>query len=256
MILGVLWLLRHLILTRLTASVRHEYELKIESMRSDLRKTEETFKVELHSKQAQLDKLRDTLFSGFLQRQSVSYQKTVAVVDIIWCRVVKLEKVEGYLRILRSTKYDAAMKLSSENLRVKDMFENVFSSLSIESIDANDSLSCRPFMSKASWALFYAYHSILAHGFLKIEMLKNGIEYHKDVVDDESIKQVILAVLPQKKDLMASMTPESYSYFIQEIKELLLLELRNMLEGREQDEQILARSTAIIEAAQALSSKL
>ncbi|MNG37577.1 hypothetical protein D3C84_1249810 [compost metagenome] len=52
------------------------------------------------------------------------------------------------------------------------------------------------------------------------------------------------------------MTPESYSYFIQEIKELLLLELRNMLEGREQDEQILARSTSIIEAAQSLSLKL
>ena len=46
-----LWLLRSVISTRLAASVKHEFDEKVETLKAELRKSEESFKAELHSKQ-------------------------------------------------------------------------------------------------------------------------------------------------------------------------------------------------------------
>lgn len=54
----VLWLGRNLIITRLTNSVRHEYDQKIETLKASLKKSEESFKAELQAKASQIDALR------------------------------------------------------------------------------------------------------------------------------------------------------------------------------------------------------
>lgn len=59
-----LWLSRHLIAERLKNAVKHDYDKQIETLRTELRKNEESFKSELKAKQSQIEALRSGALSG------------------------------------------------------------------------------------------------------------------------------------------------------------------------------------------------
>lgn len=66
------FLSRHLILTRLKASVGHEFNEKLETLRAELRKSEEAFKADLRAKESQIEALRSGALSGMASRQVLS----------------------------------------------------------------------------------------------------------------------------------------------------------------------------------------
>jgi hypothetical protein len=55
---------RNLIQASIEQSVQHKYDAKIEGLRSELRNSEETFKSELRSKEAEISLLREGVLSG------------------------------------------------------------------------------------------------------------------------------------------------------------------------------------------------
>jgi hypothetical protein len=65
-----LWLMRSLIVTRLKRSVQHEFDTKLEILRTELRNSEELFKAELRAKDAQIELLRSGAISGLASRQA------------------------------------------------------------------------------------------------------------------------------------------------------------------------------------------
>lgn len=65
------WLSRNLIETRLRASVQHEFNEKLETLRADLRKSEERFKSDLRAKESEIEALRSGALSGLISRQVV-----------------------------------------------------------------------------------------------------------------------------------------------------------------------------------------
>jgi hypothetical protein len=78
---AVLWLLRSVISTRLRASVQHEFNEKVETLKTDLRKSEESFKADLRSKEAQIEALRSGALSGLTSRQAALDARRIQAVD-------------------------------------------------------------------------------------------------------------------------------------------------------------------------------
>lgn len=64
------WLARNLILTRLKATVQHEFDGKLEALRTDLRKSEESFRADLRAKETDIQVLRSGALSGMASRQA------------------------------------------------------------------------------------------------------------------------------------------------------------------------------------------
>ena len=76
----MLWLFRKIISAYLTNIVRHEYDKKIESLRTTLRQSEESFKAELMAKESQIDALRSGALSGIVNRQAAFYERQIVAV--------------------------------------------------------------------------------------------------------------------------------------------------------------------------------
>ena len=75
---AALWLGRELISNRLTKSVQHDFDKKIESVRADLRASEERFKAELREKEAEIAALRSGALSVLASRHAALDKRRLA----------------------------------------------------------------------------------------------------------------------------------------------------------------------------------
>ena len=60
---------RHWLISRIAKRVEHDFNIKLETIRADLRTTEEQLKSELRDKEAEISALRANLLSGSENRQ-------------------------------------------------------------------------------------------------------------------------------------------------------------------------------------------
>jgi len=66
----LVFLFRNVLIARLNASVAHEFNQKLEGLRSELRKSEAEYNSELRKKELQIEAIRSAALSGALQRNS------------------------------------------------------------------------------------------------------------------------------------------------------------------------------------------
>ena len=97
----LLWLCRGLIETRLTKSVQHEFDKKIESVKSDLRNSETSLQATIRASEAQLDALRSGALTGIVSRQSVIDKRRVEAVDQLWAGILAIAPAKFAVRIHR-----------------------------------------------------------------------------------------------------------------------------------------------------------
>jgi hypothetical protein len=98
---AVLWLLRSVISTRLRASVQHEFYQKVEALKTDLRKSEESFKADLRSKESQIEALRSGALSGLASRKAAIDARRIQAVDQLWAALQALGPAKSVSEILR-----------------------------------------------------------------------------------------------------------------------------------------------------------
>jgi hypothetical protein len=65
-------------------SVQHHFDKEIEELRTELRKSEETFKSELRLKETEIGALRDGILSGRTQRQAFLDRRRLDAVERLW----------------------------------------------------------------------------------------------------------------------------------------------------------------------------
>ncbi len=191
---GALWLARNLISTRLTNSVRHEYDEKLANLNANLTKKQETLKADLRLKELQLESLKSTALNGISKRQSALFDKQVQAIEILWSQVIDLLPAKGATQNLVIIKFDSSLKLASENPKAREMFEMIGSNVSLTSVDTKETHKIRPFISPVAWAYFIAYSSILSHAIMKTHMLKKGLNY-PDMADSTNLRKVMITAL-------------------------------------------------------------
>ncbi|MBI3902634.1 MAG: hypothetical protein HY306_06785 [Nitrosomonadales bacterium] len=86
----VLWLGRNLIATRLTKSVQHEFDTKLESLRTELRKNEELFRADLRAKEAEIAVLRSGAMTAMASRQVAFDKRRLEAIDQLWSAFIAL----------------------------------------------------------------------------------------------------------------------------------------------------------------------
>src|SRR5437879_2292452 len=85
-----LWLFHAVIITRLAKSVQHEFDDKLETIRTDLRKSEELFRADLRSKETQIAALRSGAIAGLVSRQAALDKRRLEAVDQLWSALTSL----------------------------------------------------------------------------------------------------------------------------------------------------------------------
>jgi hypothetical protein len=244
-----LWLLRSVILNRLAKSVQHEFNSKIETLRANLRKSEESFKANLRQKETQIAALSSGALAGLANRQSALDKRRIEAVDQIWSAVTSLAPAKGVSAAMAGVKFDAAAQAAAKEPKVREMFSMVGNGLAQQKMQINEAIKARPFVSQIAWALFLAYHAVLSLAVMKLHFLKSGLDNPK-ILDSEAVTKLIQVALPHQIEYIKKFGSGASYYLLDELESRLLEELHKMLQGAEADQASVEQAAAILKEAE------
>ncbi|MBI3187048.1 MAG: hypothetical protein HYZ31_04130, partial [Gammaproteobacteria bacterium] len=231
---GALWLARSLIMTRLTNSVKNEFDSKLEVLRSELK-----------SKEAQIEALRSGAMSGLLTRQGALYQRKLQAIDQIWSSVKELEKAKYISTALGALNFEECAKESSKNPKFRKFIETIGGKLDITNLDMSGSKLARPFLTPLAWAYYSAYSSVILQALAVMQVLKIGVDNAEKFLNFENTNNLLKTVLPSKAEDIDKYGMACHHYLLDEIEQLLLMELKNIQEGNEDDKENTRRAAVI-----------
>jgi len=228
------FLARNLILTRLKASVQHEFNAKLEALRTDLRKSEESFKADLRAKETQIEVLRSGALSGLASRQAALDKRRLEAIDQLWAGIEVLTPLKYAVSMMATFKFEASLKFASEKPEVRELFKQMGAPVDAKIFSAVNVHKARPFVSEIAWALFSAYQAIVGHAVAQLEILKVGLNKPELLNPDHAAKLVKVA-LPHYADYIDAHGPAGYVYMLEPLEAELLKELQRMMRGEESD---------------------
>ncbi|MFH0303609.1 hypothetical protein AAFX91_42265, partial [Bradyrhizobium sp. 31Argb] len=93
------FLARNWIKARIEKGVQHRFDVKIEALCADFRKSEEMLKSELRDKEAEIASLRSNVLAGSASRQALLDKRRFEAVEKIWAAITqhssKLKYISG-----------------------------------------------------------------------------------------------------------------------------------------------------------------
>lgn len=250
---AILWLCRELISTRLTKTVQHEFDKKIESIRADLRASEERFKAKLREKEAEISAIRSGALSVLASRQAALDKRRLEAVDQLWTAFNALAPARGIAANMSIIKFESAAQQAERDPNVRQLFEIMGNGFDPKSLDLSGAAKARPFINPLVWAIFSAIRAVTMHSVVRWQVLKSGLGT-SDYSDHEAIKKLVIAALPHYSDYLEKNDPSVYYYVLEALDERLLAEIQNMLSGIESDKASLEQAAEIIRQANMLQN--
>lgn len=241
----VLWLLRSLIVNRLAKSVQHEFDNKLEKLRTDHRKSEESFRADLQAKTAQIESLRSAAMAALTTRQAAVDKRRIDAVDQLWSAVIALGPAKAVSAWISVLKFDAVAEESARNPRMREMFSALSGQTDLQKIIPVDAAKARPFVSQMAWALFSAYQAIVSLAVAKLLLLKTGVDSGK-YLNIDSVTRLVRAALPHHAEYIQQHGDAAFHYLLDELESALLQELQRQLLGVESDKASIKQAADIL----------
>jgi hypothetical protein len=248
-----LWLGRELISSRLTKSVQHEFDKKIESVRADLRASEERFKAQLREKEAEIAALRSGALSVLASRHAALDKRRLEAVDQLWSAFNALAPARAIAANMAVIKFESAAKQAEKDPKVRQFFEMIGRGFDANALDLSGAAKARPFVSPIVWAVYSAIQAVTMHSVMRLHVLKGGLGT-SDFADHKAIEKLVLAALPHYSEYLEKNGPSVYYYVLEALDTRLLSELQSMLSGVESDRASLEQAAEIIRQANALQA--
>jgi hypothetical protein len=231
---GALWLARSLIMTRLKSSVKNEFDSKLEVLRSELK-----------SKEAQIESLRTGAMSGLLTRQGALYARKLQAIDQIWSSVKELEKAKYISSTLGTLKFEECAKESARNPKFREFIQTIGGNFDLASLDMSGSELARPFLTPLAWAYYSVYSSVIMQALAVMQVLKIGVDDAEKLLNFENTNNLLKTVLPSSADYIDKYGMACHHHLLDQIEQLLLMELKNIQEGNEDDKENARRAAEI-----------
>lgn len=234
---GLAYLCRELIATRLKASVQHEFDVKVERLRGELKVAE-----------ANVQLLAGNVISGMMARQAELTRRRMEGIDTLWASWISLSALKFAVVVSSRLDFEAIRRAMPETEGLAKMLEELDKN-NIEQLDWNGGLKARPWVSPLAWAIYSAYTSIIATSIFRIKSSKASIP---DVLDDASVLAVVREALPERAaeiDKHGLIYVESYW---QDLEAKLHAEFQAMLTRGDDDAAALQHAERILRAVKKL----
>lgn len=251
--LVTLWLARNLIVSRLTASIKHEYDTKLSEIQSVQRRSEENLKAKIRDKELEIKSLQDGALASVISRQATLYSKQVESVDKLWNGIVSLASAKSVAHSLSVFKFEPALKASSENVEFRGFLAGMKESIDIDAVKSKDTDFARPFVSPLAWAYFDAYRAIIGHFVAKIQLLSSGLN-EPQIIDKKHVVKLLKELFPKLSSELENDSGEYFYIYLDPLENLLLSELRNILKGDTNSDVCIEQAAKIRQAVTELTN--
>jgi hypothetical protein len=250
---AALWLGRQLISTRLTKSVQHDFDKKIELVKADLRSSEERFKAQLREKETEIAALRSGTLTVLASRHAALDKRRLEAIDQLWSSFNALAPARAIAANMAVIKFESAAKEAERDPKVRQFFEMIGQGFDMKSIDLTGAAKARPFLSPMVWAVYSAIQAVTFHSVMRFHILKSGLGTI-DFADHKAIEKLVVAALPHYSQYLEENGPSVYYFVLEALDAKLLAELQSMMSGIEADKASLQQAAEIIRQATALQS--
>jgi hypothetical protein len=219
-------------------SIQHRLDEKLEATKSDLR-----------AKETEISALREMVLSGTAQRKALLDKRKLEAVERIWISLTRLAPLVGVSRSMRGIIFDEAAKRAPKEPNLKQFFNMIAKpTLVVDSLDKDHpAIHEQPFLSPLAWAYYSAYQTIVMSAYTTARVLAEGVEDAGKLLIRDHAKGLLKTILPHQSDWIDSNDPSAYDYLLDEIRDLLLSELRQNLEGQEADREAVEQAKRIAE---------
>ncbi|MGF6785798.1 hypothetical protein [Paraburkholderia sp. 35.1] len=242
---AALWLGRNLIITRLKSAVQHEFDQKIEAVRSEQRISEESFKAVIRQREADIASLKSSAISGIASTQLELYKRRVSATEQIWSAVSTLSGAKGAVQYIAIMKMDALAEQVGHDNRLRSAVEIMAKMVGdVEKYAVPDAAKAEPFVSEVVWSLYQAYQAILTISLSQLHMLAKGVD-PRELLNHAGVAQLAKLALPSRADHIDQHGAAGYPALVDELQKALLVELRKMLTGVDADASSVERAHAI-----------
>jgi hypothetical protein len=244
-----LWLARNLIITRLTSSVQHEFNTKLETIRAQLRESEERLRADLRAKEAEIATLRSGAITAMASRQMAVDKRRLDAVDQLWAAVQALSPAKALTTMMGVVKFDTAAEKAKNDPRVRHVFEAMGGGFDLNKLDLSGAAKARPFVSPMAWATYSALAATVSYAVMQWQVLKSGLGADA-IISHDTISKLIKAVLPHYGDFLDKFGAGGYYLVIEQLEAKLLQELQAMLAGSDADKASVERAAEILRRSQ------
>ena len=198
---------RNWLLARITRGVEHQFNVKIEGVRTDLRKNDEHFKSELRDKEAEISTLRTNVLSGSANRQGLLDKRRFDAVERVWTAMNDLAPLKNLSSMMAILNMKAIAKevLDPKMQRFLSVLDAIAPNPAQLKNAARDE---RPFLPDLAWAYFHAYHTIVLSGLLRLNTFKIGLENPEQYINWNHLKNILKATLPHHSEWIDQNEPE------------------------------------------------
>jgi hypothetical protein len=219
-------------------TIQHAFDQKLAVTNSDLR-----------TKEAEISALREMVLGGRVQRQNLLDKRRIEAVERIWAATGRLAPFVFVSESMARIDFDAAAKRTPREPNLRAVFDVIANKSLMDNFERErPAINEQLFLTPLAWAYFSAYQSILVGAYMQARMLAEGVEDLGKLIRKEAGKDLLLAALPHHKDFIESNDRWAYHFLLDELKEQLLAELRNMLDGKDVDQAGIDQAKRITDA--------
>lgn len=237
--------------------VQFSFDKKLETIRADLRDSEERLKSELRTREAEISTLRESILTGRAQRQALLDQRRLDAVERLWTRVsTTLGAYKSIAVTLGTFKFDAVAKEATKNAKMRLLFTMLISHISEDDMKTGNMNAEQIYLSPLAWACFSAYQTILYVAYALAKVLSAGLDDPSKLITMSRLQDILKSVLPHRAEYIDSQPFTAYHHLLGEIEDHILAELKVMLEGREDTQAAISHAMEIMEQVNKLQPTL
>lgn len=239
--------------SKIEKTIQHNFDVKIESIKTHLRREEEKFRSEVKARDEQISAIRNGALSNLASRNSIIDKRRLEALDKIWSHAVSMSSLKVVANFFQYINLDstleAATESSSEGTKVRQFADTLWNTFNLDAHKVNVFPNTeRPYVSPMVWALFTAYSTAIRMPLVYIMAMRSAISA-SSMKDQKEVLETIKIALPQHGELIEKFGINCLPFLIEELEKSLLYEIQKSLIDTEIDQSNLKQAADIINAA-------
>jgi hypothetical protein len=219
-----------------TNAIKYDYNIKLEKLKAEISQNESDIK-----------NLREGALASINYRQNIIYSKKNETAEKLWNDIIDLSKAKFYPQILSQFDIKKTSLKAKEDEKVQDYFKSLEGKFNIEDFNFVESNKYQLFLPQTTWAYFKAYRAIIINSTIIFSSLKIGLEVN-EIINEHGLKDLLIIVLPERKDEIAKInTPNTFYYLLEILENKILYDLQNIVKGLDNDFEHIQSSFKIIQ---------
>lgn len=240
------WLLRNWVAERVKASIKHEYDDRLETLKAELKLQGDgqlaTLKAEMDR---QADKLR-IASASFAEMQKATITRKIQAVDDLWQRIISArQSLPGILALLDRVNFSTLSEEALANVtRAADTLDSE-KAVSIVNDLFGDLQRHRPFLGEPIWTMFSIYQSIMCRVIYLVALDPENPNRLTWYLDEEAQRLIKLGFGEAVLAEMENLTIGRLNWLRERFERSMLEVVNKLLTGQEFGAEALAHASHI-----------